>query len=57
MKRLVTVCATMLVGGLLASPATASAAANNGDSSFPLPDGTQLEMHVTANCGLAAKQC
>ena len=54
MKRLGTVCATMLV---MASPATASAAANNGDSSFPLPDGTQLEMHVTANCVLADKQC
>ena len=24
---------------------------------FPLPDGTSLEVHVTANCPLADKQC
>ena len=42
---------------LLAVPGVAAAAAKNGDSSFPLPDGTQLEMHVTANCPLADKQC
>jgi len=46
----------MLVGGLASAP-RATAAANNGDSSFPLPDGTQPQMHVTANCVLPDKQC
>jgi hypothetical protein len=61
MKRLVTVLAAVTVAGLLIgglrSPAVSSAASNNGDSSFPLPDGTLLEVHVTANCPLADKQC
>jgi hypothetical protein len=65
MKRLAAVLATVLaavtVGGLLIGglgvPAPSSAASNNGDSSFPLPDGTLLEVHVTANCPLADKQC
>jgi hypothetical protein len=38
-------------------PADSSAASNNGDTSFPLPDGTNLEVHVTLNCPLADKQC
>lgn len=57
MKRLATAFATTLLAATLGAPAVASAAANKGDSSFPLPDGTQLEMHVTANCPLADKQC
>ena len=46
-----------MVAGFISVPAVASAAANNGDTSFPLPDGTQLEMHVTLNCPLPDKQC
>ena len=38
-------------------PAVSSAASNAGDSSFPLADGTLLEVHVTANCPVADKQC
>jgi hypothetical protein len=59
MKRLICpwVCAGVLLFGTVGTPPVASAAANNGDSSFPLPDGTQLEVHVTANCPLADKQC
>ena len=65
MKRLpavlATVLATVIAGALfvggLCTPAVSSAASNNGDSSFPLPDGTLLEVHVTANCPLADKQC
>jgi hypothetical protein len=55
MKRL----AVVIAAGLLSvgAPAVASAASNAGDSSFPLPDGTLLEVHVTANCPLADKQC
>jgi hypothetical protein len=50
-------CAGVLLAAGLSAPAVSSAATNNGDTSFPLPDGTQLEMHVTANCPLADKQC
>ncbi|MCW2651960.1 MAG: hypothetical protein JWR32_2936 [Mycobacterium sp.] len=57
MKRSAMVCAVMSLAALLCRPTVASAAANNGDTSFPLPDGTQLEMHVTANCVAADKQC
>ena len=62
MKRLAVVIAAGLLGaGLLVvgsgMPAVSSAAANAGDSSFPLPDGTLLEVHVTANCPVADKQC
>ncbi|HEX9175337.1 hypothetical protein [Mycobacterium sp.] len=57
MKRL----SVLIAGGLLASglgvPGVASAASDNGDTSFPLPDGTALEVHVTANCVSAEKQC
>jgi hypothetical protein len=47
----------LLAAALMSAPAVASAATNNGDTSFPLPDGTTLEMHVTLNCPLADKQC
>jgi hypothetical protein len=60
MKRLtVVIAAGLLCGGLSvpAVPAVSWAASNAGDSSFPLPDGTLLEVHVTANCPLADKQC
>jgi hypothetical protein len=59
LKRPAAVAVTMgglLIGGL-GVPASSSAASNNGDSSFPLPDGTLLEVHVTANCPVADKQC
>ncbi len=59
MKRLtIVIAAGLLTGGLGAAvPAVSWAASNAGDSSFPLPDGTLLEVHVTANCPLADKQC
>jgi hypothetical protein len=57
MKRLALVIAGALLIGGLAVPAVSSAASNAGDSSFPLPDGSLLEVHVTANCPLADKQC
>jgi hypothetical protein len=57
MKWLAAVIAGALLSAGLGMPAVSSAASNNGDSSFPLPDGTLLEVHVTANCPLADKQC
>ncbi|MBV9514272.1 MAG: hypothetical protein JO280_09575, partial [Mycobacteriaceae bacterium] len=59
MRRLAVVIATgLLVGGLgMATAGPSGAASNNGDTSFPLSDGTLLEVHVTANCPLADKQC
>ena len=47
----------LLITVMLGFPPVSSAASNNGDSSFPLDDGTLLEVHVTANCPLADKQC
>jgi hypothetical protein len=57
MKRLATAGAGVLVAAVLSTPAVSTAAANNGDTSFPLPDGTQLEVHVTLNCPQPDKQC
>jgi hypothetical protein len=57
MMRLTKVCAGVLMAAAFSAPAVSSAAANNGDTSFPLPDGTQLEVHVTLNCPLSDKQC
>ena len=59
MKRLAMVSAAVATLWMSAVGVTpvAGAATNNGDSSFPLPDGTLLEVHVTANCPLADKQC
>ena len=57
MKRLATLVASGLLTTGLVLPAVASAAADNRDTSFPLPDGTALEVHVTANCPIADKQC
>jgi hypothetical protein len=57
MKRLALLIAgVLLVGGLIA-PAVSSAASNAANTSIPLPDGSLLEMHVTANCPIADKQC
>lgn len=42
--------ATGLVAAALAHPASASAASNTANSSIPVDPGTQIEMHVTANC-------
>ncbi|GAC1399017.1 MAG: hypothetical protein NVSMB60_10820 [Mycobacterium sp.] len=50
-------CAAATLTIALGIPAVSSAASNNGDSSIPLPDGTNLEMHVTLNCPLPDKQC
>ena len=47
----------LLITVMLGFPPMSSAASNSGDSSFPLDDGTLLEVHVTANCPLADKQC
>jgi hypothetical protein len=57
MKRLAMVLASGLSVAGLCIHASASAASDNRDTSFPLPDGTNLEVHVTANCPLADKQC
>ena len=57
MRRLAGLIAAGLLVAGLGLPAVASAASNAGDTSFPLPDGTLLEVHVTANCPLADKQC
>jgi hypothetical protein len=46
-----------MFGIALCAAATSSAASDNRDTSFPLPDGTNLQLHVTANCPLADKQC
>lgn len=57
MKWLATVFAGLMVAGALAGTPVAQAASDSAHSSFPLPDGTQLEVHTTANCVLADKQC
>ena len=57
MKRLSVVVAGGVLTAVLSTPAVASAATDTGDTSFPLPDGTQLEVHVTTNCVSADKQC
>ena len=51
------ICAVVLSICAFTAPGVSGAASNNGDSSFPLPDGTQLEVHITANCVAADKQC
>ena len=57
MKRLATLVAPGLLAATLAMPAVSVAATDTGDSSFPLPDGTTLEVHVKIDCPLAEKQC
>src|SRR6185312_12398181 len=57
MRRLAGLIAAGLLVAGLGVPPVSSAASNAGDTSFPLPDGTLLEVHVTANCPLADKQC
>lgn len=41
----------------LAPPAVSAAKANNGDSSFPINEFTQLEVHIRVNCMLATQNC
>jgi hypothetical protein len=55
--RLATVLASGLLTTTLVVPTVSAAATDNRDTSFPLPDGTALEVHVTANCPIADKQC
>jgi hypothetical protein len=60
MKRLSSLgslCAGVTMAFALWMPAVSSAASDNGDTSFPLPDGTNLEVRVTLNCPLPDKQC
>jgi hypothetical protein len=57
MRRLAMVIASGLLTMSLGIPAVSSAATDVRDTSFPLPDGGLLEVHVTANCPLAEKQC
>ncbi|HEX2286803.1 MAG TPA: hypothetical protein VHI10_18605 [Mycobacterium sp.] len=61
MKRLSTLvgslCAGVTTAVALWMPGVASAASAVGDKSFPLPDGTNLEMHTTLNCPLPDRQC
>jgi hypothetical protein len=61
MKRLSSFVGSLSAGVTMAlvlwTPAVSSAASNNGDTSFPLPDGTNLEVHVTLNCPLPDRQC
>lgn len=57
MNRLTAATAAALLAAVLTPTASASAASDNGDTSFPLPDGTNLELHVTLNCPLPDKQC
>jgi hypothetical protein len=57
MMRITKVFGGVALAAALSTPAVSSAATNNGDTSFPLPDGTALEMHVTLNCPIADKQC
>lgn len=56
MTRLLAVPA-ILVAVLLTPPASASAAADSGFSSFPVDPATQVEMHVNANCVAAEGRC
>jgi len=57
MKRLATAFAGVVAAGALVASPVAHGAADNADASFPLPDGTTLETHTTANCVSADKQC
>jgi hypothetical protein len=57
MKRLAALLAGSLLIAAFVPPATSQAAANHGDSSFPIDDVTQLEVHVHLNCTLATKEC
>jgi hypothetical protein len=51
------VCATILLAALLSPSAVAAAAADKADTSFPVSDTDQLEMHTTVNCVLGDRQC
>jgi hypothetical protein len=57
MKRLATVVGGLVLIAALGVPAVSSAASDTKATSFPLPDDTVLEVHVTANCPIADKQC
>lgn len=56
-QRLLCVAAGALFVAALAQPAVSSAASAAKNTSFPMGDGTNLEMHTTANCVLADAQC
>jgi hypothetical protein len=57
MKRLATVLAGLWVIMAFVTTPISHAAANHGDTSFPIDDVTQLEMHVHLDCQLATKEC
>ena len=57
MKRVAIAIASALLTAALGMAPLSSAATDTRDTSFPLPDGMLLEVHVTANCPLADKQC
>jgi hypothetical protein len=61
MKRLASalalISAACLSLALITPGAAASAALNTADTSFPIDDVTQLEMHTTANCVRADNRC
>lgn len=61
MKRLATSLGQALAGlGLVlafVTPATASAGADAGDSSFPVNQFDQLELHIRLDCKLATNNC
>jgi hypothetical protein len=57
MKRLLTVLAGVGLLVALAPPAVSGAAADTADTSFPIDEATQLEMHTRVDCKLATKQC
>jgi hypothetical protein len=49
--------AAWLTLALVAPTAVSSAALNNADTSFPINEFTQLEVHTTANCVTADGRC
>ena len=61
MKRLASVLAavstTWLTLALVTPTTVASAALDTADTSFPINEFTQLEVHTTANCVLADNRC
>lgn len=57
MKLLATAFAGLVAASALSGTPISHAASDNADSSIPLPDGTLLEVHTTANCVVADEQC
>ena len=56
-QRLLAATAGVLFAAALTQPATGAAASDTANTSFPMGDGTNLQMHTTANCVLADAQC